>query len=248
MKSLFLQLVLVSQTSFHKFKALLKKLLGHFCQCKLCHYPCERYSMICNCCQQTLPSFDLTLVDGDLLNWPAIHQLFAKNYFDQLVCLAPYQWPYGQWLMAMKYQRHFEYARLLARLWPEKQPQLCQALKGAQLIMPVPLHHSRLKQRLFNQAAAIAKPLAQALGVEYNDQLLVRHQATSSQVGQSGKERRRNLKSAFSVTEDISHLNHVVLLDDVITTGTTANVIARLLKSRGIEKVTVMAVCLSLPG
>jgi predicted amidophosphoribosyltransferase len=73
---------------------------------------------------------------------------------------------------------------------------------------------------------------------------------TESQVGKSGAERRKNLNQAFSlnIKPKESLPEHVILIDDVVTTGTTANEICKLLKKSGVQSITLLSLCLAIPS
>jgi ComF family protein len=104
------------------------------------------------------------------------------------------------------------------------------------LIVPVPLHRARQRQRGYNQAEL----LAARLGRPMDTRLLRRRKNTSSQTGLSRNERKRNLASAFEARRDVK--GTVIVVDDVYTTGSTMNEIARTLKRAGAERVEVLTV------
>ena len=108
-------------------------------------------------------------------------------------------------------------------------------------IVPVPLHLSRLRERGYNQALELAKPLARAFGIALEPDLLRRVRATIAQTGLDAIARRRNLRDAFAVSERPAMPAHVALLDDVMTTGTTVRACARALRRAGVGRVDVWA-------
>jgi ComF family protein len=113
-------------------------------------------------------------------------------------------------------------------------------LAEADAIAPVPLHPMRLLERRYNQAAEIARPLARLAGVAYLPDALVRRRATETQGGKSGAHRRRNVASAFAVPERRRAQvegRRILLIDDVLTTGATAEGCARALKRAGAARV-----------
>jgi ComF family protein len=113
-------------------------------------------------------------------------------------------------------------------------------LAEAEAIAPVPLHPLRLLKRRYNQAAEIARPLARLSGTAYLPDVLVRRRATESQGGKSGSGRRRNVAGAFVVPERRRvqvEGRRILLIDDVLTTGATAEGCARALKQAGAARV-----------
>ena len=110
-----------------------------------------------------------------------------------------------------------------------------------QLIIPVPLHPSRLRRRGFNQALELARPVAAGLGVALAPQLCRRLRATETQSLLAARERRRNVRGAFELTAPLE-VRHVAILDDVIATGSTVGELARVLRRAGAERIEVWAV------
>jgi len=147
-----------------------------------------------------------------------------------------------------KYGDRMESAPVFARWMARAGAEL---LVEADLIVPVPLHLSRLRQRRFNQAAEIARRLAELSDVPCALRVLERAKATRAQVGLSREGRRRNVAGAFRVAEaregEIAG-RHVVLIDDVITTGATANGCTRALLKAGAASVSVLALARVVPG
>jgi len=108
-------------------------------------------------------------------------------------------------------------------------------------LLPVPLHPARLRQRGFNQSVEIARILSKkrAIPIELNS--IVRTRSTISQTGLSAKQRQINIKGAFEFVSK-KHYKHVLIIDDVVTTGSTVNEIARLLKKNNVGRVGVLSV------
>ena len=112
---------------------------------------------------------------------------------------------------------------------------------GTWLVVPVPLTKTRLKERGFNQALEIARPLSRALGIRLERRMAVRTRETGAQSLLPPEQRRRNMRHAFSVPgEAIEKIRgrHVGVVDDVITTGATLNELAATLKHYGAARVT----------
>ena len=110
------------------------------------------------------------------------------------------------------------------------------------LIMPIPLHHARLRWRGFNQAALLGTVIARRLDRPLDTHTLLRLRETAPQTGQNMRERRNNIRNAFAVRRPAAVANRTILLiDDVITTGATADECARTLLAAGARRVEVLA-------
>src|SRR5690606_34256725 len=102
-----------------------------------------------------------------------------------------------------------------------------EVLRGADLVLPVPLHRHRLFSRRYNQAAELARHVAALKHLPFAADLLQRTRATRPQVGLSGTARRRNVAGAFAVAAAKANKiagKTVILVDDVVTTGATVDV------------------------
>lgn len=129
----------------------------------------------------------------------------------------------------LKYKHAFALAEPLAEFaywWLAKNEYLNEIKNNVDLIIPVPLHKSKLKKRGFNHASHVAKHLGVLLDIPLEDGLLIKTQKTKPQTETENKnERQKNLKNAFSVISDIPSGSttgkKVLLVDDVVTTGST---------------------------
>jgi ComF family protein len=154
---------------------------------------------------------------------------------------APFRYGHPLDLLEMRYKFHGDLAagRVLAELLVERAR--IDAPARPDLLIAVPLHVSRLRQRGYNQALELAKPLAKALGVALNRDLLLRTKATPAQTGLDARARRRNLRDAFALAGSAAVPGHVALFDDVMTTGATLRECARTLRQAGVARVDVWA-------
>ncbi len=151
---------------------------------------------------------------------------------------------------AFKYADRIECARLIARLMARAGGDV---LKASDIVVPVPLHWTRMLARRFNQSAEIARRLcgeaAPAAGCTYVPDALRRIRRTRRQVGLKLAERALNVTGAFAVPEHLRHLvagKRVLMVDDVYTTGATVTAAARALKRAGADDVRVLVFAMRL--
>jgi ComF family protein len=117
----------------------------------------------------------------------------------------------------------------------------------ADVVLPVPLHRSRLWKRRFNQAAFLAQPIAKGAGKAFATDILLRQLATRQQVGLNAEARRKNVRRAFAVPFEKQSLisgKTILLVDDVRTTGATLAACAVALKAAGAVRVNVLTFAL----
>jgi ComF family protein len=153
--------------------------------------------------------------------------------------LAPYAWafPVDAAIKALKFRRRLFYAPALAQLLCGA----CAALPGdIDAVLPVPLHWRRKWLRGFNQALEIARPVARHLDVPVIHNVY-RRRATAPQSGLSAAKRASNLHAAFRVRGRLPYL-HILIVDDVITTGATMRELAGIVARSGVERVSALAV------
>ena len=145
-------------------------------------------------------------------------------------------------ILKLKHADRLDLAPLFAR-WLSRAAQ--SLIDEADAIAPVPLHPGRLLSRRYNQAAEIARPLARMTELAYLPDALVRRRATDTQGGKSGVGRKRNVAGAFEVPGRRAWRvagKRILLIDDVMTTGATAEGCARALKAAGALRVDVAVV------
>lgn len=155
--------------------------------------------------------------------------------FEAAVAPLAFEFPVDAAVRHFKFHRKLHYARAFGELLCKAAARLPADIDG---LLPVPLHWTRQGIRGFNQAAEICRPLQRATGLPVIRNVR-RLRRTPYQSGLGARERRRNLAGAFAVRGAIS-AGHVVLVDDVITTGETCAQLARELLARGVPKVSVL--------
>ena len=144
-----------------------------------------------------------------------------------------YAFPLDRLLPRLKFHRDFAAGRVLAQCMAER----FAGLPRPQALLPVPLHRGRLRQRGFDQALELARPLARALDLPLHAGLLHRCRATHAQSRLDADARARNLRGAFRVDAGTALPAHVALVDDVMTTGATLHAAAKALRAAGVARI-----------
>jgi ComF family protein len=188
---------------------------------------------LCACCG--IP-FDVALLDDSrcalcLTRPPAFDKARAILRYDD-VSRVP--------ILALKHADRLDLVPGFA-LWLERAGR--GLLADSDLIVPVPLHRGRLWRRRYNQAAELARALSRRSGISLDTAALVRSRATQSQGKMpSARARRRNVLAAFKVPQAARVAGrNILLVDDVLTTGATAEAASRALKRAGAAKVQILA-------
>ena len=156
-----------------------------------------------------------------------------------------YEYPVDRLVTGAKFHRQLHFARALGELLALALVGSGAAAQPPDLLVPVPLHRQRLLERGYNQAEEIASPVAAALGLALSPRLCQRVRHTPEQTGLSAAQRRRNLRHAFAVRGACAGAR-VAVIDDVITTGSTAAALAQALRAAGAAEVQVWAVARTL--
>ena len=184
--------------------------------CPRCALPLDAPAPLCGECLQNEPPFASACVPF----------LYAK--------------PLDQLETRFKFGRNLAAGRVLSELWIaavlENSPSMPAAL------VPVPLHPDRLRERGYNQALELARPIAMAFGITLRNDILVRERSTAAQSHLDAQARHRNLRGAFAIAPNTALPAHIALFDDVMTTGMTLRECARTLTRAGVERVDVWAV------
>ena len=153
---------------------------------------------------------------------------------DEIWACFPYAYPISAFIHEGKYRHDIGVLRILGALLAE-----FAAISDSppDFLVPVPLAPERLRQRGFNQAHELCRPLAARWGLEIADGLVTRRRGDCPQVGLSAAARRRNVRNAFSVLARIDGAN-IIIVDDVMTTGATASSLALSLRAAGADRVS----------
>lgn len=157
--------------------------------------------------------------------------LKTPPHFDATFAAFRYAFPIDKLVQALKYQRRLATADFLANAM------LAAGTPAGDLVVPLPLSAQRLRERGFNQAAELARPLARALKLPLELDGCTRSRDTAPQAMLPWKERRRNIRHAFECAIDLGGQS-VIVVDDVMTTGATLDEFARTLKAHGAARVS----------
>jgi len=210
-------------------------------------YACERTlvpgeRIICTYCRLKLPYTQVHLLAPE-------HNPLAIRFYGKVPI--KYTWAYlyfnragrvQRLLHALKYKGIQEVGEVLGNWYGHSLRE--HGLDSAfDMVVPVPLHTRKKRQRGYNQADSFAKGLAQSLGVPWSDKVLIRTRNTSSQTHKSRPERWANVADIFKVVDPISiKTKRILLVDDVMTTGATLEASALTLYQAGCAEVSVCTI------
>jgi ComF family protein len=212
-----------------------------FNHCQLCQQ--NAVELICKTCLEDLELFNWLDCDFNLLNRPDIRKGLTNTQFDSLLALSFYQPPISLLVSALKFKRNYAAFFMLRQLF-EFQFLNNHFAQHYDIIVPVPLHKRRWLRRSYNQAALLSNAIASLLRHKTRSDLLSRTENTLPQTQLSAASRRKNLKDAFCIAEELTG-QRILLVDDVLTTGTTVNTITEVLKQSGSGEVDVMVACVA---
>jgi len=199
--------------------------------CCLCGAPGQAPDLdLCDVCATLLP-----VLDGAAGSMPAVE----GNTLVRTLFLFKYEYPVDHFIRALKFRGERIFARVLGELLARE-----HRARGWDLpdcLVPMPLHVTRLRERGFNQALEIARFAAASLGTRIESGYLVRRTATQEQSGLALEARRRNVQHAFEVARPVPY-GRIALLDDVVTTGSTAMAAIEALSSAGVREIELWAI------
>jgi ComF family protein len=158
--------------------------------------------------------------------------------FDRTIAIFHYQKPIDYLILKLKFNNNLSCAALLGDLMAKHllAHYSQQKLPQPEVIIPIPLHSQRLKERGFNQAVELARPIAKALHIPIDKYSFIRTKNTEAQSLLKTKERQQNVTQAFAIKKATDY-RCVAVIDDVITTGNTAREFCNILRKTGIIKI-----------
>ena len=212
--------------------------------CLLCGGSSDQ-DLLCPACAGSLPELPKPGCPRCALPTPmgeTCGRCLAKPpHFDAALALFNYDFPLDKLVQSYKYAHRLSLGSYLGK-------QLAAACNKlvADLIIPLPLHPERLRERGFNQALELARPLSKALHIPIDATSCTRTRNTPAQANLAWREREKNIRGAFHCSADFGG-KQLLLIDDVMTTGASLNECARTLKLHGANSVTVLVLARALP-
>lgn len=221
--------------------------------CVICDCNSQRKIDLCARCENSLPwlkkccyqcALPLTEIGNEIIYCGQCTK--QKPSFNRTTALFHYELPIDYFITQLKFQHKLIYAKLIGNLLL---PIIKDHYKNDQLpelIVPVPLHKKRLRERGFNQSLEIARILGKGLKIPINTRNCIRYIATPPQSSLPAKQRKKNIRNAFLLVKPI-HEKFIVIVDDVITTANTVEELAKTLKKGGAKRVDVWCCARTLP-
>jgi len=168
-----------------------------------------------------------------------IRCLTTPKLWQTMVAPLSYKKPISHSIQLLKFNQKLEVLRSLVEL---VEPTFSTLHPMPQLLIPVPLHQNRYRQRGYNQSYEIALILSKALGVPCSDHYAERIIDTPRQSDLKLKQREKNIKNAFLVDDAIGQYQHIAIIDDVVTTGSTVHELTKHCLRNGVKTVDVWAI------
>jgi ComF family protein len=203
--------------------------------CQLCSWPIMSDKETCELCINFEHSAGAGAGVGD-----GLQGLAGIDKKSKIKIAMPYIYPIDKLISKFKYHGDLAKGRLLADI-------LLQYILADQtyilpeVIIPVPIHNNKLKQRGFNQSIEIGRYLAKNLGIKLDCNLIAKYKQTDAQMGQNKSGRIGNIHGSFCFNKRPQYKS-VAIIDDVVTTGSTAFAVANLLYTANISNISLWAI------
>ena len=165
-----------------------------------------------------------------------------KPNFDRLCSVFSYDDPVIKLVRGLKFGRQLAFGKILGDFLADKIIEWYRNDNLPEALIPMPLYVSRLRKRGYNQALELTRPIIK----KYKIPLLnacIRSRATLPQSGLNANARRKNTANAFKIIKNLYQTEHVAIVDDVVTTGSTVNALSKSLKNAGVSRVDVWCIC-----
>ena len=215
--------------------------------CLLCTALHSNFFGLCDGCINDLPWHNAPqcpqcgLLSNGLTCGNCLH---AIPHFDATHALFTYDYPINGLLQHYKYREMIHLAHTFSGLLHQRK--LSTFIQNIDVIIPMPMHHQRLKERGFNQALELARLLSRKMGITLDYKNCQRIKLTPPQANLALKERTRNIRGVFECKKNFQG-QRIALVDDVMTTGASLNELAKTLKNSGAAHVECWVIARTLP-
>ena len=166
-----------------------------------------------------------------------------KHYYEQAKAIFRYTGGMKNAMYRFKYSNRRCYGKVFATHAVRNYGKWLKAI-NVDAIVPVPMYKPKERKRGYNQAMVFAKALSQVTGIPVAEGIVRREMDTVAMKQLNGLKRKKNLLKAFILTENVVQFRKVLIVDDIYTTGTTMDEVAKVLKDGGVKEVFGMCVCI----
>lgn len=212
------------------------------CHCVLCLQPSKREFALCEACEIFLPWLDHPCaLCGDA---SPVHDLCSKCQhtlppYERLQSLFNYAWPVNGFISQLKYAGHLHFAKMLGKLMLNR----LSVIYPIDCVIAMPLHPNRQRSRGFNQSLELASIIVKELQLRLDRWHCTKILDTPAQSLLSASKRAKNLSQKSFHIAPRFNAKHVLVIEDVVTTGTTVNALTRALKGHGVSTVEIWSIC-----
>ncbi len=231
----------------HIQKVLVSKVLNFFFPptCSICKITSDTSINLCSNCKNNMKINSCCCdICGEPLSNNTQDKIICGKclnltpYFDHVFSPFIYENNISQIIQQLKYGRKLANSHILAEVFLSELRNATEIMPEA--LIPVPIHKSKIKKRGYNQSIEIFHHVAKQLHIPFEKTCCQKIKNTDSQSTLSAKERQNNIKNSFKIIKPVNY-KHVAIVDDVITTGATANELSRLIKQHGVARVDIWA-------
>ena len=217
-------------------------------RCPICHGILKGRDGICPECRKKLPYIREPKCKKCGQQMESAEEEYCRDCkrfshaFDRGAAVYTYNDVMARSIAMFKYHNRREYAKVYAK---EMYRCCSRFLKSCapEVILPVPIHRQKKRQRGFNQAELVAKELGKLLNVPVDADYLIRKAKTIPQKELTRQQRKRNLKEAFEVSKDGKYYKRVLLIDDIYTTGATMDAVSEILRENQTKIIFFLTIC-----
>jgi ComF family protein len=204
---------------------------------ELCQHCIDLLSLNNHCCQRCASPMEQVVNQQIVLCGNCLSHHY---YYDKVYSPYVYSEDIRYLITKLKYQKKIHYANILSALFLQQIPNI-KDFQLPEIFIAMPMHNTRLRQRGFNQALEISRHLSGHYQLPLDHSSLYRRRYTNLQAGLIATDRQKNVINAFAMKKTLAY-EHIALIDDVMTTGSTVNEAAKVLKKSGIKQVDVWSI------